>query len=860
MWRFPIALAVLIVSGSPLRADEPFDYFTNSWSMVGLNDYLAATRITPQNELLLAEKQRLRIAIGPQSTPLSRRQVKTRMEGWLPVIQFTAVQDSVRYAFQIWAAPLPDVKDWAAAYDGPGQGENYLNWIRVQVSNAGSQARHASLVAERAGSTLAPTRWECELQPGQQEQIVLRVPYTITAETYADADSQVWLDRTVDYWHKLIGSGAKFDVPDSKVRDALLASHVDQFINNDHGVVHGGEGFYDEFYLRDGAYQVLQFEEGGFTATARRSLDAYLAAQRQDGRFETQPGQFDANGQAVWTLWQYYLITDDRDWLERAYPAMRKAVAWTATARKTAPADSAFAGLLPNALADGENLWNGKYHIVGYDFWNLRALLCTLAAARELQRQADADELSKETQSYREAIEAAWKKTGLPHFPPSWEKEGTHWGNTETLWPTPLFAPDDARVGALIREVRRNFGGGFHEGTIRWTPAMRPPAIHPYMSSYTTMASLISGDGESVVQDFYWYLLHSTAAHAFPEGILYEQRFAWSDTIPHATGASNYCFLLRHMLLHEQGDELHILPAVPDWWLEDGRSISVEQAPTHFGEVSFSLKGGEKTVEMKWTAPRRKTPRRTVLHLPESLQLAHQPDGIEVASRAKQTRRWDYPSVIAEYDKIRPQEVDGVLAFPLDDSPVAEKCAVLDLAALANTDPFTAPFGVANPGNFLFTGLKPGQQTALQVPFRILDPAANGGRALLVLQGGEAGGRAAKFPTEVSIPVNQQGKRLFFLGNVAGWTSRDDSAKAIAEYVIVYADGQRQTVPWILGKTADEWAQAPYATQAFVAWQGEPWHLNVCGIALRPVPVKEILFRDLGTAAAPVLAAVTLEK
>lgn len=860
MWRFSIALAVLIVSGSQIRADEPFDYFTNSWSMVGLNDYAAATRITPQNELLLGEKQHLRISIGSQLTPLSRRQVKTRMEGWLPIIQFTARQDSVEYAFQIWATPLPTVKEWEAAYDGPGQGENYLNWVCVKVTNAGSQARRASFVAERVGSTLAPTRWEGELQPGQHEQIVLRVPYAITTETFADADPQLWLDRTVAYWRKLIGSGAKFDVPDIKAHDALLASHVDQFINNDHGVVHGGEGFYDEFYLRDGAYQVLQFEEGGFTTTARRALDAYLAAQRSDGRFETQPGQFDANGQAVWTLWQYYLITGDRAWLELAYPAMRKAVDWTATARKTAPADSAFAGLLPNALADGENLWNGKYHIVGYDFWNLRALLCTLAAARELQRQPDVDEIARETQSYREAIEATWKKTGLPHFPPSWETEGTHWGNTETLWPTPLFPLDDSRVSALIREVRKNFGGGFHEGTIRWTPAMRPPAIHPYMSSYTTMASLISGDDESVVQDFYWYLLHSTATHAFPEGILYEQRFAWSDTIPHATGASNYCFILRHMLLHEQGDELHLVPAIPDWWLDESRSISVENAPTHFGAVSFSLKAGNKKVEMQWTAPQRKNPRRVVVHLPESLELAQKPDGIEVVHRAKQSRRWDFPTVLADYEKIRPKEVEGVLAFPLEDPPVAERCTVLDLSKQVNTDPFSAPFGVVNPGNFLFTGLKPGRQTAQQVPFQVLDPATNNGRALLVLQGGEANGEAARFPTEVVIPIQQQGKRLFFLGNVAGWTTSDDAAKPIAEYVIVYADGQRQTVPWILGKTADEWAQAPSATQAFVAWQGDPWHLHACGVALRQVPVKEILFRDLGTVSAPVLAAVTLEK
>ena len=47
-------------------------------------------------------------------------------------------------------------------------------------------------------------------------------------------------------------------------------------------------------------------------------------------------------------------------------------------------------------------------------------------AARALGRKDEADELLGEAKLYRQAIDAAWKRTGLPHFPPSWEKAGTH--------------------------------------------------------------------------------------------------------------------------------------------------------------------------------------------------------------------------------------------------------------------------------------------------------------------------------------------------------------------------------------------------------------------------------------------------
>jgi len=98
-------------------------------------------------------------------------------------------------------------------------------------------------------------------------------------------------------------------------------------------------------------------------------------------------------------------------------------------ARRSAPEGSAFAGLLPAAPADGESLWDGNHHILGYDFWNLRGLLCTADAARALGKTDEANLLLTESAEYRDAIDTAWAGLGIPHFPPSWEKEGTHWGN-----------------------------------------------------------------------------------------------------------------------------------------------------------------------------------------------------------------------------------------------------------------------------------------------------------------------------------------------------------------------------------------------------------------------------------------------
>jgi hypothetical protein len=83
----------------------------------------------------------------------------------------------------------------------------------------------------------------------------------------------------------------------------------------------------------------------------------------------------------------------------------------------------------------------------------------------------------------------------------------------------------------------------------------------------------------------------------------------------------------------------------------------------------------------------------------------------------------------------------------------------------------------------------------------------------------------------------------------------------VAEYAIHYADGGTTTVPLMTGRTAEDWtARHQVAIDVFRGLQGEPWHLNVLGIELRPVTVQKIVFRDLDTRAAPVLVAVTLQK
>ncbi len=550
----------------------------------------------------------------------------------------SAEDGAVRYDFKFWATPLPSVKDWRKAFDWPTEGENFLVWAVVTATNTGPKPAEAKLVVERLGPKASPPQeFAWRLKPSASAEAVIRAPFAAVEDPAAfdKEDPKVWLQRTVDYWKGVVAGAARIEVPCRKATEALLAAHVCQLIASDHGELHGGEGFYDHFYIRDGAYQIMELEEAGLSDAAAKAIEPFLRCQAA-GRAVREPDE-GTRRQRPGRLGVLAILEDHRrsglageglsadsqgGGLDRSRPAARRR------------ADSPYAGLLAGR--------RGRRRIsVGRQepHRRLRLLEPPRPALHGRRRPRTgqnrrggrfAQGSGLLSQGHRRGLEANW---ALPYFPPSWEKAGTHWGNTETLWPTPIFSPDDPRVAALIDEVRHRHGGGYVEGTIRWLGC--PDAIHPYMGAYTTMADLVRGNDEQVVEDFYWYLLHSTAAHAFPEGILFKTRTAWSDTIPHVTGAANYAVMLRHMLVHEAGDELHLLRAVPDWWLAEGRQIRGERLPTHFGPMSLLVQGTKHGVEIKLDPPKRNPPKRIVLHLPQSRPLAAALDGVEVDAAAR---------------------------------------------------------------------------------------------------------------------------------------------------------------------------------------------------------------------------------
>jgi beta-galactosidase len=144
------------------------------------------------------------------------------------------------------------------------------------------------------------------------------------------------------------------------------------------------------------------------------------------------------------------------------------------------------------------------------------------------------------------------------------------------------------------------------------------------------------------------------------------------------------------------------------------------------------------------------------------------------------------------------------------------------------------------------------------VPFKILDPADNEGKSIIVLRG-EA---RNYFPDSVKgIKVDAKAKCLYFL-HTAAWSGGHFA------YVVNYEDGSSVEVPIRHGKDIADWHRPGNLENAKIAWKGS--NPKASGIAVycyrweNPMPEKIINTIDVvtfeGQSIVPSILAITGEK
>jgi len=498
--------------------------------------------------------------------------------------------------------------------------------------------------------------YRLRLKPGEVQDLAFKLPIvplpvdSPLARTIEAAEYEAQLEATVKFWNDLVVRKIPLKIPEEKVQQFLIANTIYNLLAIDKV----GEDYipnvnkfqYHQFWASaDTCFMLNGLDFMGLSDIAGKAFLYSLspATQREDGAFvmprdPSRVRYWESFGWALWGWGSHYQLTRDRDFLQKVYPAMLRAVAWQKTITSQDPL-----GLLPPyeaEIADDAFLKSARQ--TSGHIWVLIGLKNAIRLAEAMGEKDDAAEFAAYYDRFRADFEkqlAQQTAKSGGYIPPALDStlEGNDWDNLHLLWPEPLFDPFDPRVTATIRESRQRYAEGILTFVLprilakdSW-PVKREGVkqggytfedkrtLHYWQTQNNSHNNLIRGgeeDQQLVVQDLYASLLHTTSTHAPQEFGTYP----WStrdfegasihDIIPDGPASGKTAELIRNMIVREYNQDLFLLRAVSPNWLSAGKVIEAERLPTEFGPLDLKVRADSKgwTVDLGhdfWQQPER---------------------------------------------------------------------------------------------------------------------------------------------------------------------------------------------------------------------------------------------------------------
>jgi hypothetical protein len=611
----------------------------------------------------------VRFRVGPDEFLfgglLDRVTQPTLAEGWLPIAEirylhpsplqsggnFPLAQPTPQvppeiYRLEAFAATTPRLANNGVVFVKFDLAQGTNGHVAVEVDARGPLKFQDGRLLDDQDRLLAlfdPTwKWERQravvrLTPGAVAVLAIPTqpldassPLGLNPATYAEhrqACAQTWRD--------LLAQGMNVQTPEPYVNDAwrhLLCQNF-ELISGDR--IHYSAGNqYDKLYESEGSDAALALLVWGYEADFRRLIVPLFDFTRKD--LECHVAGFKLNN-----LCRYYWQTRDPAVVADLRPRWEKEAARLADTRTNE------FGLCPKGQYCGDISTLVYSLTVNAKGW--RALHDLSAVLAEVAESAEAKRYADNAGDFKKAVLAAIQKSvnrqTTPPFVPValYSDEPAHDPITATriggYWnivigyviASGIFPPGSPEETWIPRYQEQH--GGLCMGMLRagggytfWTSANR---INPLYGTRYALDTLRRDDPERALVSFYGMLAQGFTRNTFVSGegcsltpLDDGGRLIYCP--PNSAANAHFLSILRYLLVQDWGlnddgkpDTLRLLFATPKRWLEDGKEIKVERAPTAFGPVSVrvqsKLSQGELIADLD--LPTRNTPSQTLLRI-----------------------------------------------------------------------------------------------------------------------------------------------------------------------------------------------------------------------------------------------------
>jgi hypothetical protein len=452
---------------------------------------------------------------------------------------------------------------------------------------------------------LAPTGsvW----QPRQSQQHIIRPVSVDTRGPDPQMYSRAKAATTLA-WRELLASGMQLDLPHRDLQNSFEASRLHLFALHDGNEITPGPDLYHSFWFRDAAYMLYALSLCGYREASAQLLSGFLKRQRRTGAFVSHYGEWDSTGQVLWAATRHFEMHPDAELQMELGPALARGAEWIIRALERG------GGLMPPGISSEHLGPPDRY------YWDALWSLAGLEAASTLLSPG----YESAARKLRSTLLRAWKRDArrlgrqaLPAAP----GRGIDLGMVGTLaaWfplrlmpsGSPLLA---GTLGALEDAV-------FHDG------AIFVHAGHSGWGTYLNMRVVgcrLLGRLPGGWELMEWLLSHISSTLNWPEAIHPVSGGGSAGDGHHGWASAEWLMLVRFLLLDDRGGALHIMPSLPEKWLEREGSLDVKSAPTRFGSISFRLgwdAGGE-SLQLQFDPAWRALPKNIIVSVPGTITRA----------------------------------------------------------------------------------------------------------------------------------------------------------------------------------------------------------------------------------------------
>ena len=571
--------------------------------------------------------RRLEFGLGPEGrerfgADLERLSGPALAEGWYPILQtgYTDASGAVvaQESFAGRVAGLPHLAAFVRFRVTPAPGAAAV--VAVRLGKTPRAAFRCSPAPAWQGDDTAV--FSVAAAAGAQELYLLWSPQEDLPEG-AVADAAAYRAARSGwqaYWDRTLAAGARFEVPEALVRQAqrnLLVQNLTMRWRYTLGPV----VYHGEFYQPESSDAMTTLALYGFTTACREGLADLLPKSKGEAYYSNwERGEKLSHGAF------YYLLSRDRDFI----------------AQHTAEYATLCQALADQVASDPHGLLHKQRHcgdIPAQAYCTFHQTVCW-RGLRDLAevwgclgQQAQAARFrpvaAQLRQAIRTAVEAA--TTRLPdgsrfvsnvlyekapvYDPITATRLGSYWNLCMPYaFSSGFWDPAGEEMGGILDFIHGH--GGILLGLLRFNyypvaiGSHRPDGLpgyrttgfdNVYLPGYLRMLS-DRDEADRLVLSFYGKLAHGQTRGTFVNGEgetvgeVPGARFRSCYGTPNSANNTAFLLALRLLLVRESFDAetglplgLFLADATPRHWLEDGQVITVSQAPTCFGPLSYTL-------------------------------------------------------------------------------------------------------------------------------------------------------------------------------------------------------------------------------------------------------------------------------